>query len=76
MTASGPGEGAAGGEAGRVVPDRAEAIAQAVAEARPGDTVLVAGKGHEAFQIVGEERRPFDDRQVARAALRERGFTA
>ena len=53
-------------------PDRALAIAQAVAEARPGDIVLVAGKGHEDYQVVGTERRPFDDRAVARAALAAR----
>jgi len=49
--------------------DRARAIEQAVTEARPGDIVLVAGKGHEDYQIVGTEKRPFDDRLVAAAAL-------
>lgn len=49
--------------------DRAEAIALAVRIARPGDVVLIAGKGHEDYQIVGEEKRPFDDRRQARAAL-------
>lgn len=49
--------------------DRARAIEQAVAEARPGDIVLVAGKGHEDYQIVGTEKRPFDDRRVAAAAM-------
>jgi UDP-N-acetylmuramoyl-L-alanyl-D-glutamate--2,6-diaminopimelate ligase len=49
--------------------DRARAIEQAVAEARPGDIVLIAGKGHEDYQIIGTEKRPFDDRLVARAAL-------
>lgn len=52
------------------VPDRAEAIAHAVGEARPGDTVLVAGKGHERSIIVGGEKRPWDDRAVVRDALR------
>jgi UDP-N-acetylmuramoyl-L-alanyl-D-glutamate--2,6-diaminopimelate ligase len=51
------------------VPDRREAIALAVAAARPGDAVLVAGKGHEDYQLVGAERRPFDDREEARRAL-------
>ncbi len=50
-------------------PDRAAAIRRAVAEARPGDVVLVAGKGHETEQIVGSARLPFDDREEARAAL-------
>ncbi|MDH6139142.1 UDP-N-acetylmuramoyl-L-alanyl-D-glutamate--2,6-diaminopimelate ligase [Kitasatospora acidiphila] len=52
-----------------VVPDRAEAIADAVARAHPGDTVLVAGKGHELGQYVKGEVRPFDDREVLRAAV-------
>jgi UDP-N-acetylmuramoyl-L-alanyl-D-glutamate--2,6-diaminopimelate ligase len=49
--------------------DRAEAIAYAIAKAQPGDTVLVAGKGHEPYQIVGDLVRPFDDRVEARRAL-------
>jgi UDP-N-acetylmuramoyl-L-alanyl-D-glutamate--2,6-diaminopimelate ligase len=49
--------------------DRAEAIAAAVRAARPGDAVLIAGKGHEDYQIIGTERRPFDDRDCARKAL-------
>jgi UDP-N-acetylmuramoyl-L-alanyl-D-glutamate--2,6-diaminopimelate ligase len=52
-----------------IEPDRAAAIAQAVAEARPGDVVLIAGKGHETVQIVGDTTTPFDDRAVAREAL-------
>jgi UDP-N-acetylmuramoyl-L-alanyl-D-glutamate--2,6-diaminopimelate ligase len=52
-----------------VAPDRREAIALAVAAARPGDAVLIAGKGHEDYQIVGAERRHFDDREEARRAL-------
>ena len=47
--------------------DRARAIAGAVAEAGPGDVVLIAGKGHEDYQIYGTERRHFSDREVARA---------
>ena len=55
---------ARGGEAGYlVVPDRREAIRLAVALARPGEAVLVAGKGHENYQIWGAERRHFDDRE-------------
>jgi UDP-N-acetylmuramoyl-L-alanyl-D-glutamate--2,6-diaminopimelate ligase len=52
--------------------DRGEAIAAAIGLARPGDIVLVAGKGHEQYQEVGGERRPFDDVAVARAALTAR----
>lgn len=49
--------------------DRAAAISAAVARARPGDTVLVAGKGHEQGQDIAGVVRPFDDRQVLRAAI-------
>jgi len=52
-----------------VEPDRAAAIGKAVGLARPGDVVLIAGKGHEAYQIVGDRRLDFDDRSAARAAL-------
>ncbi|MFM7396089.1 MAG: UDP-N-acetylmuramoyl-L-alanyl-D-glutamate--2,6-diaminopimelate ligase [Gammaproteobacteria bacterium] len=47
-----------------VIHDRAEAIRHALAGAREGDVVLVAGKGHENYQIIGTERRPFSDRQI------------
>jgi UDP-N-acetylmuramoyl-L-alanyl-D-glutamate--2,6-diaminopimelate ligase len=49
--------------------DRALAIEMAVLRAKPGDAVVIAGKGHETEQIVGAERRPFDDRVEARRAL-------
>ena len=52
--------------------DRARAIADAVAQAKPGDVLLIAGKGHETYQIVGGETRHFDDREEARRALGER----
>nr|WP_236719099.1 UDP-N-acetylmuramoyl-L-alanyl-D-glutamate--2,6-diaminopimelate ligase [Wenjunlia vitaminophila] len=52
--------------------DRAAAIATAVARARPGDTVLVAGKGHEQGQETAGVTRPFDDRQVLREAIEAR----
>lgn len=59
------------GSKARVVvqPDRAKAIEQAVLEAAPGDIVLVAGKGHEPYQIIGNVTLPFDDRVEARRAL-------
>jgi UDP-N-acetylmuramoyl-L-alanyl-D-glutamate--2,6-diaminopimelate ligase len=55
-----------------VVPDRREAIRLAVQLAGPEDGVLVAGKGHEDYQIIGQERRHFDDREEVQAALQER----
>ncbi|MEN8181138.1 MAG: UDP-N-acetylmuramoyl-L-alanyl-D-glutamate--2,6-diaminopimelate ligase [Myxococcota bacterium] len=54
------------------LPDRREAIELAVRIARPEDTVVLAGKGHEDYQIVGRERLPFDDRVEARRALERR----
>ncbi|SRR5579871_1176664 len=55
-----------------VEPDRAAAIARAVREARSGDLVLIAGKGHETTQTIGRESIPFDDRKVAAEAARGR----
>lgn len=52
-----------------IIPDRAEAIDWALSEARPGDSVLIAGKGHETYQIIGHQRLDFDDREVARQVL-------
>jgi len=57
-----------------IEPDRGAAVARALAEARAGDTVLIAGKGHESYQIVGDSKLPFDDREAARAALGNLGF--
>jgi UDP-N-acetylmuramoyl-L-alanyl-D-glutamate--2,6-diaminopimelate ligase len=66
---------ALGGASGQyaVLPDRREAIRRALALARPDDTVVLAGKGHEDYQIVGREKLPFDDREEARRALAARG---
>ena len=52
--------------------DRGAAIERAIDEAEPGDAVVIAGKGHETHQVVGDVRRRFDDRLVARAALARR----
>ena len=54
--------------------ERREAIRRAVKEARAGDVVVIAGKGHETYQIVGTVSHHFDDREVAREALAERGL--
>ncbi len=56
----------------RVEPDRAQAIAQAIAAAQPGDIVLIAGKGHEDYQEINGQRRPFSDQQIAQHALAQR----
>ena len=52
--------------------DRKAAIERAVREARPGDLVLIAGKGHEKYQVIGARTLPFDDVEVARGALASR----
>ena len=51
--------------------DRRQAIHTAVAEARPGDLIIIAGKGHEGYEMVGDQLLPFDDRDIAREALRK-----
>jgi UDP-N-acetylmuramoyl-L-alanyl-D-glutamate--2,6-diaminopimelate ligase len=57
----------------RRIPDRREAIATALRMARPGDTVVLAGKGHETYQVVGTEKRPFDEREIVAACLADPG---
>jgi len=54
-----------------IVADRREAIREALAAAKPADTVLIAGKGHEAYQIIGDKTFPFDDKTVAFELLHE-----
>jgi UDP-N-acetylmuramoyl-L-alanyl-D-glutamate--2,6-diaminopimelate ligase len=54
--------------------DRTKAVHKAVRQARTGDLVLIAGKGHETYQILRDETIAFDDREVARTVLREAGF--
>src|SRR5438067_3898149 len=53
------------------IPDRRKAIHHAIAQARAGDLVLIAGKGHEDYQIIGREVLHFDDKEVAPEALRD-----
>lgn len=55
-----------------IIPDRKKAIEEAVLLADPSDIVLIAGKGHENYQIIGDRRIPFDDRKVAKSALKNR----
>jgi len=62
-------EARAGARGFAVIQDRRAAIALALEAARPGDAVLIAGKGHEDYQIVGTERRHLDDREEARRGL-------
>ncbi|HRZ83392.1 MAG TPA: UDP-N-acetylmuramoyl-L-alanyl-D-glutamate--2,6-diaminopimelate ligase [Candidatus Hydrogenedentes bacterium] len=65
--------GKAKGDDYLVIESREEAIHTAVSMARPGDLVMIAGKGHENYQIIGTERRHFDDRECALAALKALG---
>ena len=57
-----------------IEPDREKAIGLAMDEARAGDIVLLAGKGHENYQILADRTLEFDDREQARRALRQRGY--
>lgn len=58
----------------KAIVDRREAIFEAIAQAGPEDVVLIAGKGHETYQIIGEHKYHFDDREVAKSALKELGW--
>ncbi|MGH9407869.1 MAG: Mur ligase family protein [Vicinamibacterales bacterium] len=55
--------------------DRRDAIERAIRDARPGDLVLIAGKGHEKYQVIGDRTLPFDDVEIAAAALSRRTRT-
>ncbi|MEK6775359.1 MAG: UDP-N-acetylmuramoyl-L-alanyl-D-glutamate--2,6-diaminopimelate ligase [bacterium] len=57
-----------------VIEDRSLAIRKGIEEARDGDMVVVAGKGHEDYQIIGDRRFHFDDREEVRNAIRKRGL--
>jgi UDP-N-acetylmuramoyl-L-alanyl-D-glutamate--2,6-diaminopimelate ligase len=75
LTEMAGGARARGGVEGRTfwrIPDRAEAIRQAVSLARPGDLVIICGKGHEQSMCFGEVEYPWDDRIALRAAIAER----
>lgn len=56
-----------------VIENRREAIAYALSVAQPKDLVLLAGKGHETYQIIGHEKHPFDEREIVRACLETEG---
>ncbi len=57
-----------------IEPDRERAIRRAIQRAEPGDIVLIAGKGHEPYQVLGNKTIDFDDREIARTVLREIGY--
>lgn len=58
------------GARSKTIVDRREAVAFAVSQAEPGDVVVIAGKGHENYQIIGKTKHPMDDRELAREALK------
>jgi UDP-N-acetylmuramoyl-L-alanyl-D-glutamate--2,6-diaminopimelate ligase len=59
----------------RIEPDREQALTAAIDEARPGDIVLLAGKGHETYQVLASGTIEFDDREKAREILRRKGYS-
>jgi len=59
----------------RIEPDREQALSAAIEEARPGDIVLLAGKGHETYQVLAKGTVAFDDREKAREILRRKGYS-
>ncbi|HUG05245.1 MAG TPA: UDP-N-acetylmuramoyl-L-alanyl-D-glutamate--2,6-diaminopimelate ligase [Candidatus Limnocylindria bacterium] len=76
IEAGATGAGKARGTDYVVIDDRRDAVRDAMRRAQAGDTVVLAGKGHEGSIIVGEEKRPWDEAAAARDALRELGFAA
>jgi UDP-N-acetylmuramoyl-L-alanyl-D-glutamate--2,6-diaminopimelate ligase len=60
------------GDRYRRVTDRREAIARAIEEAKDDDVIVIAGKGHETYQVVGDQILHFDDREEAEIALKKR----
>ena len=52
-----------------IEPDRRKAIEIGILASKPGDTVLIAGKGHETYQIIGDKKIDFSDKQIARQFL-------
>jgi UDP-N-acetylmuramoyl-L-alanyl-D-glutamate--2,6-diaminopimelate ligase len=60
----------------KIIPDRRQAIESAIAMAKTGDTVVIAGKGHEDYQIIGKQVISFDDRKLAAELIRSRATTA
>ncbi|MDR3225501.1 MAG: UDP-N-acetylmuramoyl-L-alanyl-D-glutamate--2,6-diaminopimelate ligase [Clostridiales Family XIII bacterium] len=62
----------ASGGAYEVAPDRAKAIEKAILASKPGDAVVIAGKGHEDYQIIGKKKIHLDDREIAAKALQQR----
>jgi UDP-N-acetylmuramoyl-L-alanyl-D-glutamate--2,6-diaminopimelate ligase len=57
-----------------IKPDREKAIGMAMDEAKAGDLVLLAGKGHETYQVLADRTLDWDDREIARSALHARGY--
>ena len=57
-----------------IVPDRAEAIGRALTVAQQGDIVIIAGKGHENYQLIGSQKKHFSDQETARALLKEKHY--
>jgi UDP-N-acetylmuramoyl-L-alanyl-D-glutamate--2,6-diaminopimelate ligase len=60
----------------RLIADRTSAIHEAIGLAQAGDAVVIAGKGHETYQIIGDQRFSFDDRQIAIQVLQDYGYTS